>query len=412
MPDGAVEDLLGSLPEPLRFNDGNIVATAADWRERRRAELLERFAREMYGRLPARPAAMRFETLESSDEALGGAARRRQIHIHLGDAADAKVDLLLYLPTRADGPTPVILGLNNWGNQTVTADPAVQLTPRFISVRPTDALAKNGGVVEGRATDRSRGVDASRWPIERLLSRGYGVATIGRGDLDADVPGRPDYGVRSRFPDLMTGGDNLSTIGIWAWGLCRGLDALAAEPGVDATRVAVFGFSRLGKAAVWAAAIDERFALLISAESATGGAKLFRHVAGEKIRQVNERFPHWFCENFRAYNDRDASMPFDQHEVLALVAPRPIYASSSEGKLSFVDPLGEFLALKAAGPVYRLFSAGGVPADEMPPLDHSTHGQLGYHHRTGGHDVTAFDWDEYLDFCDVHLRPTRPATKP
>lgn len=394
--------VLRALPDPLRFDDGTPVRAADEWRSRRRAELLATFTREMYGRAPARPIAPRIDTVESGDDALGGTARRRQLRIAIGDHA---IEVLLYLPRGADGAVPVLLGLNNWGNQSVVADPLVRVTTRFVHARPQDAIAKGGGVVDGRATALSRGFDAAPWPIARLLARGYGVATIYRGDLDADVPDRPEHGLRTRFPELMAGGDNLSTIGIWAWGLSRGLDALVATPGVDAQRVAVFGHSRLGKAAIWAAATDERFALLISAESASAGAKVFRHPVGERIRQINERFPHWFCENFRRYDGRDESMPFDMHQVLALVAPRPAYASSSDGLLPFVDPVGEFLGLKGADPVYRFLAGDGLPAGEMPQLDHSTHGRLGYHRRTGGHDVLPFDWDEFLAFCDRHLRP-------
>lgn len=256
---------------------------------------------------------------------------------------------------------------------------------------------------DNHATEACRGIDARQWPVEEILSRGYAFATFYRGDLDRDRKGEFAESIRSDYPALQKSDDNFSTIGAWAWGLSRALDYLETNRSIDPRRVVLFGWSRLGKAALWAAATDQRFAAVISNESGAGGAKLFRHGRGETIQMLNTEFPYWYCRNFRKYNGEDTRLPFDQHEMLALIAPRPLYIASATGDWKS-DALGEFLSAKAVSPVYRLLGTPGLPVENWPAVNTPVLGVISYHVRTGRHDVTGYDWEQYLRFCDKYVK--------
>lgn len=403
------------LPDPLVFEDGRPVRRARQWERRRRAEILELFAEHMYGRSPGRPADLRFEVFEEATPALDGKALRKQARAHFTDRPDGPwMDILLYLPANREGRVPVFLGLNFEGNHAVTKDPGVRLSSSWMRNDERE------GRVNNRATERSRGSESSRWPVEKILARGYALATIYYGDIEPDHAEGWRTTVRSVFPadagnpakpasERITelASDAWGAIGAWAWGLSRAVDYLETEPAIDARRVAVIGHSRLGKTALWAGAQDERIALVISNNSGCGGAALSRRQFGETVARINTVFPHWFCGNFKRYNDREADLPVDQHELIALIAPRPVYVASAEKDL-WADPRGEFLAAKHATPVYELLGVPGLTAADMPGLNEPTGAHIRYHIRTGVHDVTDYDWDQYLNFADERFgAPTR-----
>ena len=357
--------------------------TIRDWENKRRPELLELFEKEMYGSVPGKPEALHFQVREQAADAFDGLATRRQVRLFFDAEETMYEDLILYIPNNRKKPAPAFLGVNFFGNHTIDTDPGI-LLPDSLRYRPDFTLD-------------ARGSQQHRWPVKAIVERGYAVATFCCEDVAPDTD--KVMGVRAKYVGFTWG--NLAA---WGWGLSRALDYLEADPDVDGTRVAVFGHSRMGKAAVWAGARDTRFAMVISNASGCGGAALSRRRYGETVRRINTSYPYWFCEAFHKYDDNEDLLPFDQHELLALIAPRPLYVESgSEDRWS--DPRGEFLGLVNAGPAYALygydtFSEADYPAEEQPV----TKGRTGYHIRDGRHEILLYDWVQYLSFADRYLK--------
>lgn len=351
--------------------------SAEEWAERVRPRTLESFRSEVYGRAPVgRPDRLSFETIDESREALGGQATRRVILIRFGGpGGDGEMRLSLLIPNDKAHPAPVLLLICNRDPQNI--DPTRETKSEF-------------------------------WPAEEIVSRGYAAAAFHYADLDPDHPDDFQNGVHGIF-DTHEGerpGDAWGAIAAWSWGASRALDYFESDEDVDAKRVGVIGHSRGGKAALWAGARDTRFAMTVSNNSGCTGAALARRLKGERISDINGNFPHWFCRNYEAYNGAEEKLPVDQHQLLALIAPRLLYvASASED--AWADPEGEFLAAVHATPVYQLFGDPGLGTSEMPePGGRVGEGRIGYHLREGRHNLTAYDWERFMDFADRHL--TRP----
>jgi hypothetical protein len=358
-----------TLPDPLDARDGRVRSLDA-WKARR-AAILELFREHVYGRSPGRPEQVRFDVLEQSAPAMDGAATLTQVAvISRQGQKEHRFELTIFLPAARRDPVPLFLLLNN---------------------RP----AGN--------TDPARKEKSGFWPAEDVVGRGYGIAALQVGELAPDDKARYREGIISLFenPAEPRRPDAWAALAAWGWGASRAMDYFATNPRIDASRVAVVGHSRGGKAALWAGAEDERFALVISNDSGEGGAALTRRPFGETLTRLTGSFPHWFAENYRAFAGREASLPVDQHMLLGLIAPRALYVASADEDL-WADPLGEFLALAHASPVFALWGDPSIEPGGMPPLERPVvAGRRGYHIRPGGHNLTPYDWARFCDFADA-----------
>lgn len=387
-----------TLADPLIFKDGTPVKNVEDW-TRRRAEIFDLFERLVYGKTPTQTLKSKVKVHEDR-QALNGKAIRKEITITFKNKGKKlPMNILMYLPPNKTKPVPVFMGYNFYGNHTIHPDPNISLATSWLRNN------KSFGITNNVATEASRGVRASRWPVEDIIARGYGLATIYYGDIDPDFDDGFENGIHALFtapskPKLAA--DEWGSIAAWTWGLSRALDYLETDKDVDAKKVSVIGHSRLGKTSLWAGAVDTRFALVISNDSGCGGAALSKRSYGETVGRINRAFPHWFCDNFNQYNENEGALPVDQHLLIAIIAPRPVYiASATEDQ--WADPKGEFLAGVHASPVYTFLGKEGLPTQTMPKPEKQVMGSIGYHIRTGKHDITAFDWKMFMNFADKHL---------
>ena len=384
------------LPDLLVMLDGTRVTSPGQWIERRRPELKALFEHYMYGKMPA--AAGVSWTVEREDPRyLGDKATKKEVTLAIGKSA-ATIHLLLVVPNKRSGPAPAFLGLNFNGNHTALADPTIALPTAWM---PPGAP----GVKDNKATDAGRGKDAGVWSVEKVIDRGYALATFYSGDIAPDHPGFLDgvFPSYAKGDPSNRGSDEWGTVAAWAWGLSRALDYLVQDNDIDGGRIAVVGHSRLGKAALLAGAFDERFALTIGHQAGCGGSAPSRGKVGEQVKQINDRFPHWFDGEFKEFNDRVDRLPFDQNGLIALAAPRPLLLTN--GTLdTWANPLGQFEVLKAADGVYSLLGVKGLGDESMPPPGTLVGDRLAYHIRPGKHAMLPEDWDTFLDFADKHLK--------
>lgn len=385
------------LPDILLSQNGEKIETSGQWDSIRRPEILDMFKNYVYGNVCDDDIKIKFETTDIDDSALCGKAIRKNVAIHFINGTDTlTANLLIYIPLKhLDEPVPLFLGMNFFGNHTIYYDLSIPISDSYVRNNPGFNIFNNKG------TEESRGVRESRWPVERIIDRGYGIATIYYGDIDPDF----DDGFKNGLHKLTVNcasknPDKRSSISAWAYALSRAIDYFETDDDINQNQIIVFGHSRLGKVALWAGAVDKRFAIVISNDSGCGGAALSRRKFGETVKQINESFPHWFCKAFKDFNDKEDSLPLDQHMLIGLIAPRPVYVASAEND-KWADPKGEYLSLFYSGPVYRLYGLQTFEQDSLPIINKPLWiGNMGYHIRSGYHDITRFDWERYLDFAD------------
>ncbi len=360
------------LPDPFLSVKGEEISTTEDWENIRRPEILELFKEYIYGVAPVdRPDNLTFEVKDVNEDMMGGQATRQQVTIsYSGPGGTDSFDLLVFIPNNADGPVPTFLFMNNRGYENM--DPDREIIMPF-------------------------------WPAEEIIERGYATAVFQTSEVSEDDSSAAfNSGVHEVFdPEGERAYDAWGTIAAWAWGASLALDYLETESAIDSNKVAVAGHSRGGKAALWAGATDERFDLTISNNSGSTGAAIARGKGGETIENINEGFPHWFNRNYKYFNGLEYELPIDQHLLVSLMAPRLVYVSSASSD-SWADPQSEFLSAVHASPVYELYG-DGLETDEFPSVNTPLHaGKIGYHVRQGGHDLTSYDWQRFMDFWELH----------
>lgn len=360
-----------TLPDLLVSSSGKKITSLAAWKKNRRQEILELFRENVYGRVPSTPYTRSFTIVNEDKNAMNGNATLKQVDITISSGGKSLViHLTLFVPNNVKKPVPAFLLIDNRG--------------------PAN-------------TDPTRKVKSEFWPAEQVIERGYAIAVFYNADVDADNYDEFKNGIhgildRERQPD------SWGTIAAWAWGASRCMDYFISDKEIDSKKVAVVGHSRGGKTALWAGAEDQRFALVVSNESGCGGAALARRKYGETIARINTACPHWFCTNYRKYNNNENALPVDMHMLMALIAPRAVYVTSAAEDL-WADPRGSYLSLYYSMPVFQLLKTKSFLPFDMPPLDKPViSGKTGYHIRSGAHNMLLKDWNWFMDFADVAMK--------
>ncbi|SHE58487.1 hypothetical protein SAMN05443144_10291 [Fodinibius roseus] len=391
---------LQQFPDPLEMFDGTPVNTIEQWREERRPEIISLFEYYMYGQAPPSPENFRYTVDNIDREALDGKATRKLITLRFGPDGTPPVSLLLIIPNNREGPVPVFFGLNAAGNHSLMDDPAIPLTKAWIK----NSYYENTD--DNQAHDKQRGTRSDNWPFEKIVNRGYGVATMYAGEISPDYDGGWMEGVHKGYfkkGQTHPEPDEWAVLAAWAWGLERGVDYLVEDKEVDNSGIIVMGHSRRGKAALLAGALDERIDIVIPHQAGTGGTAPSRSYIGESVKAINRNFPHWFNDNFKKFNNKVERLPFDQHHLFSLVAPRNLLLTNATEDIH-ADPHGQFDMLVAATPVYELFGAEGIKTDIYPEVNTLVDSPLGYFVRPGNHSVIDKDWEIWLDYCDRYIQ--------
>jgi hypothetical protein len=387
-----------TLPDVLTLSNGEKVTDAETWFSRRRPEVLKLVEENIYGRAPGRPKDMSFDVHDKGTPSFDGKALRKQVTIYFTkDKSDNYLDLLIYLPVHTDGPVPLLLHVGWFPNNLVVNDEGV----------------KNGRFWD-RSTKQRRPADSGRHfgfglNVMQLVEHGYGIAIFNYSDVDPDSLDSIAHGVRALYlKDGQTepAPDEWGSISAWAWGISRIVDYFETDPQIDEKRIAIYGASRLGKTVLWAGARDERIACVLAAVSGAGGGALARRNYGETIAHLvaPTRYPYQFARNYQKWADNVDEFPVDSHMVIALLAPRAILLQTGNTD-KWSDPYGEFLAAKAASPVYELVGEKGIEAEKLPEPGVSLMNKLGYFMHDGGHGTLPSDWDVFLKFMQMHMQP-------
>lgn len=361
------------LPPLLTTRSGEKVKTIADWEKKRRPEILQLFEENIYGKMPSSFDSVRFKVVNEQLDAMEGRAHLKEVLITAWNKGGSiSFPLVLFVPVKRKGPAPVFLLINNRSK---------------------------------RNTDPTRLQKSTFWPAEMLIDSGYAIAAFHNGDIAPDKKDSYQQGLLEQlYPEELQKDNGMKAIGAWAWAASRVMDYLQTDSTVDSKRVAIVGHSRGGKTALWTGAQDQRFAMVFNSCSGSTGAALARRRYGETISLINKQFGHWFNNNYKNYSNKVDSLPVDQHMLIGLIAPRPVYTTNATQD-RWADPYGSFLSNVNAEPVYKLYGRKLALPHEMPavgqPIIQST---IGYHFREGAHDLNVYDWMNFIRFANYNYK--------
>lgn len=361
-----------TLPDVLKTSDNRVVTNKTMWEKVRRPEILTLFEDNIYGQMPKTYSSIKYSTTNENANAMEGRAKLKETLIEVvNNGKTVKINLTLFVPNKAKKPVPVFLLINNRGKEN---------------------------------TDPTRATKSDFWPAEMVIDSGYAIAAIQVSDLAPDDKAKYVDGVLQLYPRQLSADNGMKAIGAWAWGASRAMDYFETDKDIDAKKVAVVGHSRGGKASLWAAAEDQRFAICVTNCSGNTGAALARRQFGERINRINASFPHWFNNNYKKYNNNENALPVDQHMLVSLIAPRLLYATNASKDL-WADPTGTFLSLKNAEKVYALYGLkSGLPANPPGINQPIIQSPIAYHNREGEHNLTAYDWANFINFANYHYK--------
>jgi len=364
-----------TLPEVLKTSANKDVKNKATWEKVRRPEILRLFEDNIYGQMPRTYNRMKYSVTREDANSMNGKAKLKEILIEVfNNNKSVKINLILFVPNNVKKPVPAFLLINNRGKEN---------------------------------TDPTRTTKSEFWPAEMLIDSGYAIAAIHISDLAPDDKVKYVKEVLDLYPDQLTADNGMKAIGAWAWGASRVMDYFEKDKDINAKKIAIVGHSRGGKASLWAAAEDRRFAICVSNCSGNTGVALARRQFGERIHRINASFPYWFNNNYKKYNNNENALPVDQHMLVAMIAPRPFYATNASEDL-WADPTGTYLSCKNAEKVYQLYGLKSTLPANPPGIDQPIiQSPLAYHNRKGVHDLTAYDWNNFIKFANYHFNQSK-----
>lgn len=360
------------LPEILVTGQGEKITKTKEWKKIRRPEILQLFEDNVYGQVPNDFDDISFTVKNQDDKAMDGMATLKEVAITVTrNQKTATVNLILFTPNQAQKPVPVFLVINHRGIKTM---------------------------------DVTRQNKDGFWPAEQVIEAGYAIAGFDVLDFAPDDKVRYVHGVLDQlYPEQLEMDNGMRDLGAWGWGASRVIDYFEKDKSVNAKKVISVGHSRGGKASLWFGAQDQRVAITISNESGNSGAALSRRNFGETVERIVTTFPYWFCPNYRKYAGNEDKLPVDQHMLIGLIAPRAVYVASAAEDL-WADPKGQYLALKEALPVYRLYGFNINLPENMPAVNEQLISQVvGFHNREGKHNMTPFDWEQFIRFANNYF---------